>query len=66
MASGHKTKIFWAFAAIYFVWGSTYLAIRIVVREIPPMAAACLRFLADVRAIGTLPRLLASDIASDI
>jgi drug/metabolite transporter (DMT)-like permease len=27
------------------VWGSTYMAIRIVVREVPPMAAASLRFL---------------------
>jgi drug/metabolite transporter (DMT)-like permease len=26
------------------VWGSTYLAIRIVVREMPPLAAASLRF----------------------
>ena len=30
---------------IYVVWGSTYMAIRIVVREVPPMAAASLRFL---------------------
>jgi drug/metabolite transporter (DMT)-like permease len=30
---------------IYVVWGSTYLAIRIVVRELPPFAAASLRFL---------------------
>ena len=28
------------------VWGSTYLAIRIVVREMPPLAAASLRFAA--------------------
>jgi drug/metabolite transporter (DMT)-like permease len=32
-------------AIIYVVWGSTYMAIRIVVREIPPMAAAAFRFL---------------------
>jgi drug/metabolite transporter (DMT)-like permease len=35
-----------ALATVYLVWGSTYLAIRIVVQEIPPLAAACLRFLA--------------------
>jgi len=32
---------------IYVVWGSTYLAIRVVVREVPPMAAASLRFMAS-------------------
>jgi drug/metabolite transporter (DMT)-like permease len=32
-------------SVIYVVWGSTYLAIRIVVQEMPPFAAASLRFL---------------------
>ena len=30
---------------VWVVWGSTYLAIAVVVREVPPMAAAALRFL---------------------
>lgn len=34
-----------AFAIIYFVWGSTYLAIRVGVREVPPFLLAGLRFL---------------------
>jgi drug/metabolite transporter (DMT)-like permease len=34
-----------AFAIIYFVWGSTYLAIRIGVREVPPFLLAGMRFL---------------------
>jgi drug/metabolite transporter (DMT)-like permease len=34
-----------ALFTIYVVWGSTYLAIRLVVREMPPFAAASLRFL---------------------
>src|SRR2546425_2374865 len=29
---------------VWVVWGSTYLAIRVVVREMPPLAAASLRF----------------------
>jgi drug/metabolite transporter (DMT)-like permease len=37
-------KLLLAFAIIYFVWGSTYLAIRIGVREIPPFLMAGLRF----------------------
>ena len=31
---------------VYVVWGSTYLAIRVVVREMPPLLAASLRFFA--------------------
>jgi drug/metabolite transporter (DMT)-like permease len=33
-----------AFAMIYFVWGSTYLAIRVGVREVPPFLLAAMRF----------------------
>ena len=33
-----------AFAIIYFVWGSTFLAIRIGVREVPPLLLAAMRF----------------------
>jgi drug/metabolite transporter (DMT)-like permease len=35
-----------AFAIIYFVWGSTFLAIRIGVHEVPPLLFAAMRFLA--------------------
>jgi drug/metabolite transporter (DMT)-like permease len=34
-----------ALLVIYVVWGSTYLAIAVVVREVPPFAAGSLRFL---------------------
>ncbi|MGH9501174.1 MAG: EamA family transporter [Terriglobales bacterium] len=37
-------KILLAFAVIYFVWGSTFLAIRVGVREVPPFLLAGLRF----------------------
>jgi drug/metabolite transporter (DMT)-like permease len=37
-------KIVLAFAIIYIVWGSTFLAIRIGVREIPPFLMAGMRF----------------------
>ena len=33
-----------AFAIIYFVWGSTFLAIRIGVHEVPPLMLAAMRF----------------------
>jgi len=38
-------KIWLAFAIIYFVWGSTFLAIRVGVREVPPFLLAAIRFL---------------------
>src|SRR5260370_6940753 len=34
-----------AFSIIYFVWGSTFLAIRVGVREVPPFLLASMRFL---------------------
>jgi drug/metabolite transporter (DMT)-like permease len=34
-----------AFAIIYLVWGSTFLAIRVGVREVPPFLLAAMRFL---------------------
>ncbi|MGA7380761.1 MAG: EamA family transporter [Terriglobales bacterium] len=37
-------KILLAFAIIYFVWGSTYLSIRVGVREVPPFLLAGMRF----------------------
>src|SRR5713226_9180813 len=40
-----KWKTLLAFATIYFVWGSTFLAIRIGVHEVPPFLLAAMRFL---------------------
>jgi len=37
-------KVLLAFSIIYFVWGSTFLAIRIGVREVPPFLLAAMRF----------------------
>jgi drug/metabolite transporter (DMT)-like permease len=39
-------KIFSAFAVIYLVWGSTFLAIRIGVQQVPPLLLAAMRFFA--------------------
>jgi drug/metabolite transporter (DMT)-like permease len=40
-----RWKTLSAFAIIYFVWGSTFLAIRIGVHEVPPFLFAAMRFL---------------------
>jgi drug/metabolite transporter (DMT)-like permease len=45
MSPRHRSLLPWlSLLVIYVVWGSTYLAIRVVVREMPPLAAAALRF----------------------
>jgi drug/metabolite transporter (DMT)-like permease len=45
-ADNPKWKTLLAFAIIYLVWGSTFLAIRIGVHEVPPFLLAALRFAA--------------------
>ena len=42
--SGHSTKVLLAFAAVYVIWGSTYLGIRFAVETIPPFLMAGVRF----------------------
>ena len=39
-----NARVLLAFFAIYFVWGSTYFAIRVAVATVPPLLAAGLRF----------------------
>jgi drug/metabolite transporter (DMT)-like permease len=38
-------KVLAAFAAVYVIWGSTYLAIRIAIESMPPLLMAGARFL---------------------
>jgi len=45
MGTPARWKIVAAFAVVYLVWGSTFLAIRVGVREVPPFLLAALRFL---------------------
>ena len=40
-----RTSILVAFAAVYVIWGSTYLAIRWVLESLPPLVTAGARFL---------------------
>jgi drug/metabolite transporter (DMT)-like permease len=43
-ATPRKWQVLLAFAIIYFVWGSTFFAIRVGVREVPPFLLAGIRF----------------------
>jgi len=45
MARPSRLLILAAFAALYIVWGSTYLAIRFAIETIPPLLMAGTRFL---------------------
>src|SRR2546423_6711970 len=45
MTRPSKFVIFAAFAALYVIWGSTYLAIRFAIETIPPLLMAGARFL---------------------
>lgn len=42
--SQHRWKTLIAFGIIYFVWGSTFYAIRVGVHEVPPLLLAAMRF----------------------
>jgi drug/metabolite transporter (DMT)-like permease len=41
-----RWKTLLAFGIIYFVWGATFFAIRVGVREVPPLLFAAMRFVA--------------------
>jgi drug/metabolite transporter (DMT)-like permease len=43
-ASSFDIRVVLAFFAIYVLWGTTFLAIRIAVEELPPLFAAGIRF----------------------
>ncbi len=53
-----RLKVMAAFGAVYFVWGSTYLAIRIGVATLPPALFAGARFLAAGLLLAAYARLV--------
>jgi drug/metabolite transporter (DMT)-like permease len=52
-----EPKVVLAFAAIYFLWGATFLAIRVAVQEIPPFFGSGVRFLIAGSALYVFMRL---------
>jgi drug/metabolite transporter (DMT)-like permease len=40
-----RSRIIVAFALLYVLWGSTYLAMRVIVRDMPPYVAGATRYL---------------------
>ncbi|HEX5387451.1 MAG TPA: EamA family transporter [Gemmatimonadales bacterium] len=61
MPSGGSSQRAWrvaaAFAAIYAIWGSTYLAIRVAIETLPPFLMAGVRFLIAGTVLHLLGRL---------
>jgi drug/metabolite transporter (DMT)-like permease len=43
--TGRDWRLWLALATVYLVWGSTYLALRVMVRTIPPLLGSGVRFL---------------------
>jgi drug/metabolite transporter (DMT)-like permease len=43
--TGRDWRLWLALATVYLVWGSTYLAVRVMVRTIPPLLGSGVRFL---------------------
>ena len=54
-----------ALAIVYVVWGSTYLAIRVAVEELPPLSGMGSRFLAAALVLGVVLRLRGIDLRVD-
>ncbi|MEU7885732.1 EamA family transporter [Microbispora bryophytorum] len=52
--NGHDTRVWLALAAVYVVWGSTYLGIAIAIQTLPPMTSGGLRFVAAALVLGTV------------
>ncbi|HET7675175.1 MAG TPA: EamA family transporter [Gammaproteobacteria bacterium] len=57
MPPASRVQILLAFLVVYVVWGSTYLAIRIAVKDLPPMLFAGVRFIAASVLLGGVARL---------
>ncbi len=57
VAKRKKTRILLAFAAVYLVWGSTYLFIKYAIETIPPFMLGATRFLASGGLLYAIARL---------
>src|SRR5881394_2795621 len=44
VAKRNRSRVLLAFAAVYFIWGSTYLFIKYAVDTIPPFMLGAVRF----------------------
>lgn len=58
-ADSRGSLLIWgALAIVYVVWGSTYLAIKIVIETIPPLLSGAMRFTTAALVLGAVVFLL--------
>ncbi len=57
VGTGRAGRVWVALLVVYVVWGSTYLGIRILVTDVPPLMAMGVRFLLAATIIATIVRL---------
>lgn len=55
-------RLWTALATVYLVWGSTYLAIKVSVRTLPPLLSAGLRFVAAAAILAGVVSVLGSSL----
>ena len=55
-------KVWAALGIVYFVWGSTYLAIKLTVETMPPLLSASVRFVAAAAILAGVLALLRRDL----
>ena len=58
MRPSHAVRVWVALLVVYVVWGSTYLAIKLAVRTLPPLLTAGTRFVAAGALLGAILLLL--------
>lgn len=58
MRQSHAVRVWVALAVVYVVWGSTYLAIKLAVRTLPPLLTAGTRFVVAGALLGAVLLLL--------
>jgi drug/metabolite transporter (DMT)-like permease len=63
MSHTNRAWMLWtALATVYVVWGSTYLAIKVSVRTLPPLLSAGMRFVAAAAVLAGVVALLGSSL----
>jgi drug/metabolite transporter (DMT)-like permease len=54
MSQSKRTQVWTALLIVYFVWGSTYVGIKLAVRTLPPLLAGGTRFLVASAILATI------------
>lgn len=62
-AQQHKFRVMFCFALVYVLWGSTYMAMRVAVRDFPPFVVGTTRYLVSGPAMLAVCALMGRKIA---